>query len=219
MKILLKILPILSFVLAILAFVLTLTVFRESADAVYYDMYWMNKAGCAFLIAVPLCVVALALGIKRKDRVAIIISLVISIIAIAISVGSYSKAQKYSFDEENLLSIEKKTNISFSDNASIIVDNTVKNVITVDGKTFECASEGAIWFEEDDSFIDAVNSDNRWTTAISENAKKIISLQFETATMGCEYYFCENVPENEIIIMAYDKDRNEIYFSCFKIIQ
>ena len=133
--------------------------------------------------------------------------------------GSYSKAQKYSFDEENLLSIKKKTNISFSDNASIIVDNTVKNVITVDGKTFECASEGAIWFEEDDSFIDAVNSDNRWTTAISENAKKIISLQFETATMGCEYYFCENVPENEIIIMAYDKDRNEIYFSCFKIIQ
>lgn len=216
MKKTLKILPIVSFVIGIIAYIIVWTT-QESRKTTYHTLYSMGKASWAFLLAIPLCVVSLVLAIKFKDRIAIIISVVLSIIAVAIFGSSFLNAQKYSFDEKDLIYIEEKANIDFPSDASIIVDGSAENNVDVNGKKAKCVKEGAIWFEEEYNFYDRIKSDTRWESKMPDDGEKFISTTFESATLGCDHYFYESTLNGEIIILAYDKDRNLVYFSCYEM--
>ena len=55
----------------------------------------------AALIFLPICLLSLALGLKQKDRIAIAISLVISLVLVIGSVAFAQQVKKYSFDKKH----------------------------------------------------------------------------------------------------------------------
>ncbi|MBE6625533.1 MAG: hypothetical protein E7622_07865, partial [Ruminococcaceae bacterium] len=115
MKKLTKILPIISLALSlVLCFVVSFI--NSSGDIItqYHSSYFLVKDGWwAFLIFLPICLLSLALGLKQKDRIAIAISLVISLVLVIGSVAFAQQVKKYSFDKIYLSDIETKADIDF----------------------------------------------------------------------------------------------------------
>lgn len=214
MKKLTKILPIISLALSlVLCFVVSFI--NSSGDIItqYHSSYFLVKDGWwAFLIFLPICLLSLALGLKQKDRIAIAISLVISLVLVIGSVAFAQQVKKYSFDKIYLSDIETKTDLNFPKEASIIVWNK-NDTQRVDDKTILYIDEGAIWFDNEYDYANEVKDDSRWENEIPENAKRYLSPMFYSSVKNFNYFICEFSENEEMIFMAYSENGNVIYFS------
>lgn len=217
MKKTIRLIPIIAFSLAIILYIVILTTCNETAVVKYQLSYFQVKDGWwIFLSFVPLNIFSCILGIKKKDRIAVIISLVLLLVLLIACFSFLKEAKKYSSDEEILQELEKDTSLDFTDDFNFIVYDKKSVKKTINGKKIKYINEGAIWFDEYD-YSDQVANDDRWKNYMDEEWQDYLSKSFYISVENFNKFFCVTSDGKEIIFMAYNEQKNIIYFSKFTV--
>lgn len=215
MKKIIRFIPIIAFSLAIILYIVILATCNETTVVKYNLSYFQVKDGWwIFLSFVPFNIVSCILGIKKKDRIAIVISLVLLSVLLIASFCFFIETKKYSSDKEILQELEKDTSLDFTDDFNFIVYDNKNEEKTINGKKIKYINEGAVWFDEYD-YSNQVANDNRWKNYIDEEWQDYLSRSFYISVKNFNKFFCVTSDENEIIFIAYNEQKNIIYFSKF----
>ena len=133
-RILLIILPCVSLFVAVIVFSI-LSMFtnelfgNENSMLTVYegDYYATTKFWWIYLAFLPFCILSLALGSKRKDRIVSCVSIVIMMVMIMISFVNFKDAKQYSTSDEYLTLIEDTVKYDFHEDTTILVDKTMSS--------------------------------------------------------------------------------------------
>ena len=213
-RILLVILPCLALFIAVIVFSI-LSMFtnelfgnENSLLTVYEsDYYATTKLWWIYLTFVPFCILSLALGSKRKDRIVSCVSIVIMMVMIMISFVNFKDAKQYSTSDEYLTLIENSIEYDFHEDTTILVDKTMSS------EKSNIICEGIIRIPADEENITDVENNIAWKDQIDNGIENQFSAQFKFYVSSADKFAYTMDDNNTLTFLAYYSEQNLLFFT------
>ena len=213
-RILLIILPCVSLFVAVIAFSI-LSMFtnelfgnENSLLTVYEsDYYATTKFWWIYLAFLPFCILPLAFGSKRKDRIVSSVSIVIMMVMIMISFVNFKDAKQYSTSDEYLTLIEDTVKYDFHEDTTILVDKTMSS------KKSNIICEGIIRIPTYEENITDLENNIEWKDQIDNGIENQFSAQFKFYVSSADKFAYTIDDNNKLTFLAYCSEQNLLYFT------